>query len=188
METDLLAVLWLWEAWLIWPALTGRPLTDFCSLTSPLCMCVCWAPVTQQQSVSPLCVCTCVCVLSVLCSKSRLGPSELDSSASTKFCLILMTSCSQDRKFHPGYCQRKSDEFVIHSRVFLKRNYVLMMLTVTALVITNIRIDRGPHKQFQYYNEDRTNKASSKFLIRPVNVQSEFWNDFVKRNFSLLNC
>ena len=98
-----------------------------------------------------VCVCVCVCVLSVLCSKSRLGPSELDAPALNSVSSLWHHLRKTGNSIPVSYCQPKSGKFVIHWGVFLKRNHALTRVTVTTLVIANFRISRGPpHMGFQY--------------------------------------
>lgn len=79
-----------------------------------VCVCVCWAPVTQQQSVSPVCVWVCACVRVVRPLLKVTSGSFRVRRSGTKFCLLFMTSSSQTRKFQPGYWQQKSSILVIN--------------------------------------------------------------------------
>lgn len=77
-------------------------------------VCVCWAPVTQQQSVSLVCVWVCACVRVVRPLLKVTSGSFRVRRSGTKFCLLFMTSSSQTRKFQPGYWQQKSSILVIN--------------------------------------------------------------------------
>lgn len=146
-----------------WTFIAGLLLSHVLSLYVCLSAELQW--LSSSQSV--LCVCSvrvCVCALSVLCSKSRLGPSELDGS---KFCLIFMTSSSQARNFHVVQVTGSRSQ-----GVFLKRNHVMMTVTVTPLVITLTSQSAGT----------LTKKEQ---LPHPSSKRSK-WIQI--RNFSLLKC
>lgn len=127
-------------------------------LSHVLALYVCLPSSSDSAAVSQSSVCVCV-VRPLL--KVTSGSFRVRRSGS-KFCLIFMTSSSQDRNFRPGYWQEKSEE----PGVFLKRNHVLMSYS-NSFSHCWLQNQQGPS---QKKHEGTT---SSKFLICPVTVQSK---------------